>query len=121
MHIALLSAGHEVPALVAGLVFPFYPADAPNRRGRDHEHLAPVREGGRPRLGQRDRIAFLVGGGLVHSSLDARILSPCFVRIARRPSLVDGVAAAETKQATCTRLALLMSARAIVPSSVSIL
>ncbi len=36
-----------------------------DRRGRDHEHLAPVRKGRGPRFRQRDRIAFLVGRGRI--------------------------------------------------------
>ena len=65
LHRPAMRAGHEVPALVAGLELPLDPAQAPDRRGRDHEHLAPVREGRGPRLGQRDRIAFLVGRGRI--------------------------------------------------------
>ena len=58
-------AWHEEPALIAGLVFPLDPAQPPDRRGRDHEHLAPVREGGGARFGQRDRIAFFVSRGRI--------------------------------------------------------
>ena len=49
------------PPLVAGLEFPLDPAQPPDGRRRDQEHLAPVRKRQRPGLGQRDRVAFLVG------------------------------------------------------------
>jgi hypothetical protein len=53
LHHPAMRAGHEVAALVAGLELSLDPADAPNGRGRDHEHLAPVREGRGPRLPHR--------------------------------------------------------------------
>ena len=62
----LRSAGrHEVAPLVGGLVLALDPREAVDRRGRGEEHLAPLREGQRPRLGERDRIAFLVGRGRI--------------------------------------------------------
>ena len=49
-------ARHEVAALVALLVLPLDPRQALGLRGRDQEDLAAL-EGGRPSLGQQDRIA----------------------------------------------------------------
>ncbi len=60
-----MRARHEEPALVAGLELPLDPAQPPDRRRRDQEHLAPMGEGQRPRLGQRHRVAFLVGRGRI--------------------------------------------------------
>jgi hypothetical protein len=60
-----MRARHEVSPLVAGLVFPLDPGEPPDGRGRDQEHLAPVREGQRPGFGQRHRIAFLGGRGRI--------------------------------------------------------
>ena len=61
LHRAIMGTGHEVTPLVRCLEFPLDARQPPDRRGRDHEHLAPVREGGGPGFRQRDRIAFLVG------------------------------------------------------------
>jgi hypothetical protein len=60
-----MRARHEEPPLVARLVFPLDPADAADRRRRDQEDLAPVREGQRARFGEPDRVAFLVGRGRI--------------------------------------------------------
>ena len=65
LHLAAMRARHEEPPLVARLELPLDPAQAPDRRRRDQEHLAPMGEGQRPRLGQRDRVAFLVGRGRI--------------------------------------------------------
>ena len=61
LHRGTVGAGHEIAALVRCIELALDPADAPDRGRRDHEHLAPMREGGGARLGQGDRIAFLVG------------------------------------------------------------
>lgn len=63
LHRAAVLARHEEPALITGLVLALDPAQPPYGWGRDQKHLAPMGEGQRPRLGQRDRIAFLVGRG----------------------------------------------------------
>ncbi len=65
LHRPAMGAGHEVAPLVGCVEFSLDPAQPPDRRRRDHEHFAPVREGGGPCLGQRDRIALLVGRGRV--------------------------------------------------------
>ena len=57
-----MRAGDEVAPLVGGLVLPLDPRRALDRRGRDQEHLAPPGEGPGPGLGQRHRVALLVGG-----------------------------------------------------------
>jgi hypothetical protein len=65
LHRAAMRARHEEPPLVARLVFPLDPADAADRGRRDQEDLAPVREGQRARLGEANRVAFLVGRGRI--------------------------------------------------------
>ena len=61
MHLPAMRARHEESALVARLVFAFDSAHATDRGRRDQEDLAPMGEGQRPRLGEPDRVAFLVG------------------------------------------------------------
>ena len=56
-----MRARHEVAPLVGGLVLALDAREAVDRRGRGEEDLRPPREGARARLGERDRIAFLVG------------------------------------------------------------
>ena len=63
--VTAMGAGHEVAPLVAGLELPLDARQPPHRRRRDHEHLAPMREGGGPCLGQRDRVALFVGRGRI--------------------------------------------------------
>ncbi len=65
LHRPAMRARHEVAPLVGGLVLPLDAADAPDRRRRHQEQLPPVREGQRPRLGEPDRVAFLVGRGRI--------------------------------------------------------
>ena len=65
LHVPAMRARHEVAALVRGLVLPLDPREPLDRRRRGEEHLAPPRERARPRLGQRNRIAFLVGRGRI--------------------------------------------------------
>ena len=66
---ATMRAGHEIPPLVAGLELPLDAGQPAHRGRRDHEHLAPMREGGGARLGQRDRVALLVGRGRIGINL----------------------------------------------------
>jgi hypothetical protein len=61
LHRAAVRARHEIAPLVGRLELALDAAELPDRRRRDQEHLASVRERERARLGQRDRIAFLIG------------------------------------------------------------
>jgi hypothetical protein len=65
LHRPAMRARHEEPPLIARLVLPLDAAQPPDGRRRDQEHLAPMGEGQRPCLCQRDRIAFLVGRGRI--------------------------------------------------------
>ena len=65
LHRPAMRARHEIPPLIAGLELALDAAQPADRGRRDHEHLAPMREGGGARFGQRDRVAFLVGRGRI--------------------------------------------------------
>lgn len=63
LHVPAMRARHEIAALVGGLVFPLDPGDAMDRRRRPEQDLRTPREGRRPRLRERNRIALLTGAG----------------------------------------------------------
>ena len=61
LHVVAERAWHKEAPLVRPFEFALDPRQAARRRGRDKEHFAPMAEGDRPGLGQRDRVTFLVG------------------------------------------------------------
>ena len=64
-----------IAPLVAGLEFPLDAAQPPNGGRRDQQRLAPMREGQRARLGQRNRIPFLIRRGRIGIDLVQKQIS----------------------------------------------
>ena len=65
LHLPAMRAGHEIPPLIGCFVLAFDPRQTVNGRRRAEQDLGAPRECARPCLGERNRIAFLVGRGRI--------------------------------------------------------